>query len=120
MPLVDGGRTGGVVDGVNHLDRQPNGVRRGNAQRRTLVHTERAGGAHSVPDVTHCFRQESPASAEVGFGVAYVHLDYGLLAEQPGSKPRCLGPRQLIERGQAGAGHAQGHGSVTEANTRPA
>ena len=49
-------------------------VCRGNAQRRTLVH-ERAGGAHSVPDVTHCFRQESSASAEVGFGVAYIHLD---------------------------------------------
>ena len=24
MPLVNGGRTGSVVDGVNHLDRQPN------------------------------------------------------------------------------------------------
>src|SRR3989442_10958065 len=61
MALVNGGRTGSVVDGVNHLDRQPNCVRRGNAQRGTLVHTERAGGAYRVPDVTHRFRQGNPA-----------------------------------------------------------
>jgi hypothetical protein len=80
MALIHGQGTGGVVHRIDHLDGQPNRVRRGNAQRRTLVHAERAAGAHRVPDVTHGFRQESPAGAEVGFGVAHVRLDHGLLA----------------------------------------
>ena len=45
--------------------------------------------------------------------MAHVRLDHGLLAEQSSPKPRGLGAGQLIEHGQAGAGHTQGYGSVT-------
>src|SRR2546429_9851301 len=43
MLLVDRRRTGGVVDGVDDLDRQPDRVRRGQAQGRALVQADRAG-----------------------------------------------------------------------------
>ena len=44
--------------------------------------------------------------------VADLRLDHGLLAEQPGYAPRGLGTRQLIERGQAGAGYTQRDGGI--------
>jgi hypothetical protein len=58
MPLVDGSCTGSVVDGINHLDSQSNGVCCGNAQRGALIQADRANGIHAGPDITDRFSQE--------------------------------------------------------------
>src|SRR2546422_7615158 len=80
VTLVDRRGTGGVVGGVDDLDRQPNRVRRGEAQGRALVQADRVRGAHLRPDVADRFGQERPAGAEVGFGMADVRLDHRLVA----------------------------------------
>src|SRR3989449_432628 len=112
MTLEDRGRAGGVVGSVDDLDRQPNRVRRGQAQGRALVQADRVRDAHVGPALADRLGQERPAGAEVGFGVADVRLHHRLTAEQPGHGRRGLGAGELRERFQAGASQSQGNRGI--------
>src|SRR2546426_7424025 len=60
VTLVDRRGTGGVVGGVDDLDRQPNRVRRGEAQGRALVQADRVRGAHRSEE--HTSELQSPCN----------------------------------------------------------
>jgi hypothetical protein len=107
MILVDRGCTGGIVQGVDHLYRQPDTVRGGNAQRRSLAqadigHAEaniRAGWA-SLTEAVHDLWATLSTTGTMS-------LDQRLITQHPAHCPRALGAWQLSKYRQGRVSHSQ-------------
>ena len=104
--VVNRRHAGRVVDGVDHLGREPDAVRRGETERRAVVQGDGAG-RRGGPDLADRFGQEGPAGAQVGLGLPDAHLDHRLIAQQRLHGARRLGAGQLEERLQARARHSE-------------